>query len=423
MPKLKTLMRVLVAGAAIAATPAVIADTIVYSGWLGTYDYSAPLVRKMQDEFKKKTGSELKVMDTAFDKVLNQATVTTLAGNPADALHLMAVWVPALQSIGGLEPLDEYFSKEKIESIPKAMRDAVSFDGKLYALPWVPGPILPHYNRDLMKQAGLNPDKYPETWPELMNLIKKICALPDKDGAKIYGVALRTSQNPNSAQWAIPVIYGHGGDIVQNGTVKFNSPETQAAFKWIQELANSGCTPVGHSHSESRNTFAAGRAGVILEGPWGRGLVETMSGKKMKVAPDGNVWVAPIPKAPDGTRKTIGNPQQIAISSKSKNKKLAAAFLDMLIFDESNTTMYYDLSSQLATSSTPLLKKGAVGADAYSQIFVGALDYTNDNPWKSPRFNAVMSALAPEMQNIVKGGDIPKALSAADTATTRLLSR
>ncbi|MGI9425846.1 MAG: ABC transporter substrate-binding protein, partial [Hyphomicrobiaceae bacterium] len=422
MPTFRTLRCMMVAGLLLVGLPAH-AEEITYSGWLGTYDKNADLIERIRDKFKKKTGADLKIVDTAFDKALNQATVTTMAGNPADAIHLIAGWVPAVQAIGGLEPLDGYFSKEKLDTIPKALRDSVSVKGKLYALPWVPGPIHPHYNRNLMKQAGLDPDKYPQTWPELMDLIKKICALPDKDGAKIYGAALRTSQNPNSAQWSIPIIYGHGGDIQQNGKIKLNTPENQAAFKWMQEITKSGCTAVGHGHAESRNTFAAERAGVIFEGPWGRGLVENMSGGKLKVTPDGDVWVAPMPKSPDGSRRTIGNPHEITMSSKSKNKKLTAAFLDLLIFDEENTTMYFDINGQIPTSSMPLLKKGSVGADAYSQIFIGSLGYTHDNPWKNPKFYAVMSELAPQMQKIVKGGDIPSALAAADKSVKRLLSR
>ena len=422
MSKFKFLKSMLAAGAMLAVLPAS-AEEITYSGWLGTYDKNADLIERIRDKFKERTGADLKIVDTAFDKALNQATVTTMAGNPADAIHLIAGWVPAVQAIGGLEPLDGYFSKEKLDTIPQALRDSVSVDGKLYALPWVPGPIHPHYNRNLMKEAGLDPDKYPETWPELMDLIKKICALPDKDGAKIYGAALRTSQNPNSAQWSIPIIYGHGGDIQQNGEITMNTAENQAAFKWLQEVTTSECTAVGHGHAESRNTFAAERAGVIFEGPWGRGLVEDMSGGKMTVAPDGDVWVAPMPMAPDGTRKTIGNPHEITMSSKSKNKELTAAFLDLLIFDEENTTMYFDINGQIPTSSMPLLKKGSVGADAYSQIFIESLSYTHDNPWKNPKFYAVMTELAPQMQKIVKGGEIPSALAAADKSIERMLSR
>lgn len=405
------------------APPAFAEETITYSGWLGTYDKNADLIQQIRDRFEAETGAKLKIVDTQFGEALNQATVTTLAGNPADAIHLIAGWVPAVAAIGGLEPLNDYFSAEKLATIPQALRDSVSVDGKLYALPWVPGPIHPHYNLNLVKQAGGDRNNLPETWPELKDLIMKICALPDVDGGKVYGIALRTSQSANSAQWAIPIIYGHGGDIQKDGKMLMNTPENAAAYKWIQDITQAGCSPVGANHNESRNTFAAGRAGVFFEGPWGRGLAENMSGGKLVVAPDGDVWVAPMPKAPDGTRRTIGNPHEITISSKSKHKELTAKFLDMLIFDEGNTAMYFDINRQLPTSSIPLLKKGAVGADEYSQIFIESLAYTYDTPWKDPKFTAVMSKLAPEMQKIVNGENIEAALAAADKSITRLLSR
>ena len=140
MLKFKSLKYALAAGVMLSALPVGAAETITYSGWLGTYDKNADLIQQIKDKFKAKTGADLKIVDTAFDKALNQATVTTMAGNPADAIHLIAGWVPAVQGIGGLEPLDGYFSKEKLDTIPKALRDSVSVDGKLYALPWVPGP-------------------------------------------------------------------------------------------------------------------------------------------------------------------------------------------------------------------------------------------------------------------------------------------
>ncbi len=405
------------------AAPAVAQETVTYSGWLGTFDKNADLVQRLKDKFKAETGAELRIVDTQFGKALNQATVTTLAGNPADAIHLIAGWVPAVQKIGGLEPLDGYFTKEQLATIPQALRDSVSVDGKLYALPWVPGPIHPHFNRNLMIEAGLDPENPPQTWPEFKEAIMKICALPDKNGAKVYGIALRTNQSPNSAQWAIPILFGHGGDIQKDGKVEINTPENAAAYKWIQDITQAGCSPVGHGFSESRNTFAQGNAGFILEGPWGRGLTENMSGGKLKVAPDGDVWVMEMPKAPDGTRRTIGNPHEITISALSKNKKLTAKLLEIMIFDNATTDLYYDVNGQLPTGSLPLLKQGAVGSDAYSQIFVNSLGYTHDNPWKSPQFNAVMSQIAPQMQKIVAGGDIDKALAAADKSIKRLLSR
>ncbi len=398
-------------------------ETITYSGWLGTEELNKPLISNFQEQFKAETGADLVVVDTQYSEALNQATVTTLAGNPADALHLVAGWVPAMQEMGGLEPLNDYFTEEQLATIPEALLSSVRIDDKIYALPWAPGPVLPHFNRNLMIEAGLDPENPPQTWPEFKDAIMKICALPDKNGGKVYGIALRTDQSPNSALWTIPIIYGHGGDIQTDGTIDINTPENVAAFEWLQDIAEAGCTPAGNGFSGSRNVFAQGNAGFILEGPWGRGMVKTMSGDKMTVAPDGDVWVMEMPKAPNGTRRTIGNSHEIAISSLSENKELTAKFLELLIFNEANTSMYYGVNGQLPTGSLPLLKTGEIGDDDYAQIFVNALSYIHDNPWKNAKFNAVMSQIAPEMQNIVAGSEVEPALAAADKAVKRLLSR
>ena len=185
-----------------------------------------------QDFEKKHPGVDWVRNDVPFDQALKQATVATLAGNAADNIHLIAGWVPAIYEIGGLEPLNDYFTAEEWADIPKASLDSVTFDGKIMAMPWVPGPIIMFYNRNLMKEAGLDPAKPPQTWPELMEQAKKIAALPARDGAPVYGVALRTQRNPNSAQWTIPIIYGMGGDVVDaQGKVTFNTPADAAGLR------------------------------------------------------------------------------------------------------------------------------------------------------------------------------------------------
>jgi len=292
------------------------------------------------------------------------------------------------------------------------------------AMPWVPGTIVMFYNRNLMQEAGLDPDSPPETWPELMAQAKAICALPARDGAPIYGIALRTARNPNSAQWTIPIIYGHDGDVVDGeGHVQFNTPQIQKAYGWIKELVDSGCSPAGFTIDETRNTMANQRAGFIFEGPWGRGLFHNLSGGTVTTAADGDIWLAPMPKSPSGDRNTIGNPHEITIFSGSENKRLAAEFIRHVIFDPEVTDAYFLASQQLSTADMELLTSGNMGADAYTQIFVEALPHTHDNPIKSPKFYAVMDDLVVALQAIIQGGDIEAELADAERKAKRTISR
>jgi multiple sugar transport system substrate-binding protein len=413
-------------GTALLTSPALAQKTeLTYAGWLNLYGPYVPVVEQLEADFENRF-PELDWVpnDVPFDQALKQATVATLGGNAADNIHLIAGWVPALHEIGGLEPLNDYFSEEEWAKIPAPLLETVTFDGKIVAMPWVPGPIIMFYNRNLMEAAGLDPDQPPQTWPELMEQAKAICALPDVDGAPIYGVALRTQRNPNSAQWAIPIIFGHGGDLLDdNGEVAIDTEATRAAFAWVQELVESGCAPAGFSIDETRNTMAAGRAGFIFEGPWGRGLFANLSGGEMTTAPDGDVWVAPMPKDPDGNRRTIGNTHQITISAGSEHKDEAAEFVRYVVFDPAFTDAYFEASQQLSTSSMDLLTSGKMGADAYTQVFVEVLDHTYDMPIKSPKFYAIMDEIVPALQSVIQGGEIEGELANADRKIQRLMSR
>ena len=145
-----------------------------------------------------------------------------------------------------------------------------------------------------MKEAGLNPDQPPKNWAEFATAVDKICALPDRNGGKVYGVALRTSRSPNSAQWSIPIIWANDGKIVDaKGHVTFNTDAARAAYKWYHDVIARKCSPEFFDIQGSRNVFAQGRAGFIFEGPWLAGLIQKLSDRKLSVAPDGDIWIAP----------------------------------------------------------------------------------------------------------------------------------
>lgn len=397
---------------------------LTYTGWLGGFAAFKDAIQAMETEFERQNpGVDLVRSEVPYGNALNQARVSILGKNAPDVMLLSPSWIAELQGIGGLEPLNDYLTEKEWSRIPEALKDAVTIDGKIYALAWHLGPILLYYNRNLLKQAGLDPDKLPQNWSELKEAVLKICDLPPDGEAKIYGIALRTVRNANAAQWAIPIIYGNGGDFYENGKIKINTEGNRKAFKWIQDVVQAGCSPEGFNTPETRTAFSSGHAGFIFEGPWGRGLIQNMSGKKLKVTPDGDVWVAHMPKDPSGNWRTVGNGNQIVISSQAKDKALAAKFIKFVTHDPGFTDMFFKGTVLIPTPNIDLLTSGAMGADAHTQIFVEALDHTMDTPIKHAKMVAILNELAPAMQAIMKGADIGKELADVDRKVERLLSR
>jgi raffinose/stachyose/melibiose transport system substrate-binding protein len=87
---------------------------------------------------------------------------------------------------GNLAPLDELIPEEVAHYVP-AFRDYASWEGHTYAAPlynignpWV-------YNKELFKQAGLDPENPPQTWADFLaagNALKAIGIIPIAAGEK-----------------------------------------------------------------------------------------------------------------------------------------------------------------------------------------------------------------------------------------------
>jgi multiple sugar transport system substrate-binding protein len=398
--------------------------TLRVMGWIGLFEQYIPAWEYMVSEFEARNpGVTIEYVATPFEDTLNQATTAILGGNAPDVIQIVSGWSPVLNGLGALAPLDDLIEPAVIEQISPALLESVTFDGALRGIPWVPGPIVLVYNRTLLAEAGLDPDTPPQTWEELQAAMAAVCALPARAaGSPVYGLAMRTARNPNSGHWALPIIWGFGGELINaDGEVALNSPESVAALSWIGESVQSGCIPNGFNINETRNTFAQGRAAFILEGPWARGNVTTLSEGALTVAPDGDVWVSLLPPTPSGETRLIANNHMLIVTEQSQNKDLAADFIEFVTNDPTAVGQYFELSEQLSTANMEVLASGAFLEDEYTQVFVEALNYANGVPVKNAQWDAIADSLSLALQEVINGGDAAASLESASATIADLL--
>src|SRR5690606_14212020 len=244
-----------------------------------------------------------------------------------------------------------------------------------------------------------------------------------EDGSSVFGVSLRTARHPNSGHWSLPVIWGFGGDLINEaGEVVVDEEPAVNAFEWYKNVVTSGCSPEGFGVQESRNVFMQGRAGFIFEGPWVRGLVNSLTEGEWTVAPDGDVWLAPMPAGPDGSRRMISNSHVLVISEQSPHKELAAEFIQFITTDLEAVNQYYDVSDQLSTAQLDLLTSGAMGEDEYVQIFVDAMANADPVPVQHPQWDAMADVLSLSLQQLFQGADTAETLRNAASEIEQLLA-
>jgi multiple sugar transport system substrate-binding protein len=118
-----------------------------------------------------------------------QKTTATLAGDSGtyDIIETYGFVLPQLASDGKLVPLDDLYEKYSeeygLDEINPAMREGMSYDGKLYGLPMQAQMFVMAYRKDVFDDLGPQP---PKTFAELREVAAKI----QEEGDIEYPIAL-----------------------------------------------------------------------------------------------------------------------------------------------------------------------------------------------------------------------------------------
>jgi multiple sugar transport system substrate-binding protein len=166
-----------------------------------------------------------------------QKTTATLAGASGtyDIVETYGFVIPQYGSQGKLAPLDDLFAKHadayKLNDISKDMRAAMTYDGKLYALPMQAQMYIMAYRKDVFDQVGLKP---PTTFEELKSAAKTI---QDKAGIK-YPIALPWLATADIVT-SYDCILGSLGTNLTNfdtKTANFDKPQAKQALEEMLAL-------------------------------------------------------------------------------------------------------------------------------------------------------------------------------------------
>ncbi len=115
----------------------------------------------------------------------------------------------------------------------EAFIESQTYNGQLYGFPLNPSTPLLYVNRDLFRQAGLDPDEPLNTWYDVYEASKAIAAL----GEGYYGLRFSTSD------WIMEqYLWSWGGEIISEDgeTMLIYSPENVKALEFLQKAIADG---------------------------------------------------------------------------------------------------------------------------------------------------------------------------------------
>ena len=260
------------------------------------------------------------------EKILREKTTTDAAthGGQFDVVTIGPLEAPIWGRRGWLLPLEDKLTPEYgLDDLLKPIRDAASYGGRLYALPFYAESSLTYYRKDLFQQAGLTMPAQP-TYDDISRFAKRLND-PAKD---TYGICLRGKPGwGENMAYISTIVNTFGGRwFDENWRPQLDSPEWQRAVTFYVGLLQRYGPPGSSSNgfNESLTLFENGRCAMWIDATVAAGTLYDSS--QSKVAATVGFAPAPVAVTPHGAQWLYF--WGLAIPSSSKHAAAAFKFVE-----------------------------------------------------------------------------------------------
>ena len=297
--------------------------------------------------------------------------------------------------------------------------EAGTDDGAEYTLPFITDVSVMVWNKNLYKEAGLDPEQGPKSIDQFVEQAKKVAAL-NKDG--VAGSYLAGQSGGALVFDLFPSVWADGESVMNKdgSEATLDNDSMKGVLDAYKELANTTNGLGAGSKEETGATwtapFANGKIGVM---PY----PNTSTTALFDAEKDGGfeVGVAPIPGTKEGKTSTFLGGDAMGISKDSKHVAQAWNFLYWLMQSDAQKEVFADQGDTASNIQT--LKTAYKDADPRIQTINSVIIDGNGQTPKSPAFNEAFNAAGSPWQLLVQNavwgsGD----LKADNKAVTDVLS-
>lgn len=281
------------------------------------------VMQKLSPQWEQETGHTLNWV-ILEENVLRQRVTTDIAtnGGQFDVITIGAYEAPIWGAQDWLQTLDDLGDDYDYDDIFEGVRNGLSVDGSMVAVPFYAESSFTFYRTDLFEAAGVSMPEQP-TNADIKELAAK---LHDPDNGH-YGICLR-----GKAGWGENMAYvgtlvnTFGGDwFDMDWNPQINTPEWKEALTFYADvLGNHG--PPGAStngHNENRALFANGSCAMWIDATSAAGYI--FNPNESTVADVTSFAPAPVSSTPKGAGWFWA--WALAIPSSSTKAEAAKSFL------------------------------------------------------------------------------------------------
>ncbi|MQT15016.1 extracellular solute-binding protein [Segnochrobactrum spirostomi] len=302
------------------------ADTQLNALFMSQAAYSEADVKAMTADFEKANpGVKVNVEFVPYEALHDKIVAAAGAGDRGYDVILYDVIWPA-------EFVKKGFLKDVTDKVPAADHDkifdgawtTVTYDSKVYGMPWILDTKYLYYNKDILAKAGISAP--PKTWAELESQAEQIKA----KGLVKYPIVWSWQQAEALICDFTTLTSAYGGSFLKDGKPAFQTGGAVEAVKYMRETLDKGVTnPSSREYLEEdvRKVFSNGEAAFALN--WTYMYALANDPKQSKVA--GQVGIEPAPGV-DGISKAsaVNGSMGLGIASNSAHPDEAWKYVTFL---------------------------------------------------------------------------------------------
>lgn len=266
-----------------------------------------------------------------------------------DLLNVDPPFLPELAAAGFLRPFATEEASALAEGMLRGPLRAATWDGRLYAVPLWASPQLLWFRRSVARRAGLDLERSPVTWAELVRAAERTGTTVEVQGGRYEGYMV----------WIAALVASAGGAVIldpaagERARPGLDTAAGRAAAETIRRLATSpAANPALATADEevARAAFQGPRGGFMVNWPyvWAAAREAAATGALAPAALEDVGW-APYPRVLAGLpgRPPIGG-IGLAVSAHGRRTALALEAARCLSSAESQAAYLLDAGIPVA---------------------------------------------------------------------------
>jgi sorbitol/mannitol transport system substrate-binding protein len=235
------------------------------------------------------------------ENILRRRLMESLAIGDAGRFSIMTIGAyeaPIWAERKWIVPLKGFPEGYDLQDIIKPLRDILSYNGELYALPFYAESAMTYYRKDLFQEAGIKMPAQP-TYED----IEKAAAALNDPAKNVYGICLRGKpgwgENMAFLTLLVNTFGGHWFD--ENWYPTIDTPQWRQAITFYKNLLTKYGPPHAsrNGFSENLDLFAEGKCGMWIDATVAAGKL--YNPKESKVADRVGFAASPVIGTPNGS--------------------------------------------------------------------------------------------------------------------------